>query len=82
MFLFRFVWTSCLKPGYFTFLCKYKKVTYSDVCIQSTFSDYCGKFCIAFIKNVHSRHSYDDFIDQFDFVNLYKNDSIVENIYL
>ena len=50
--------------------------------LQSTFSDYCGKFCIAFIKNVHDRHSYDDFIDQFDFVNLYKNDSIVENIYL
>ena len=64
------------------FLCKYKRVTYTDVCIQSTFSDYCGKFCIAFIKNVHSRHSYDDFIDQFDFVNLYKNDAIVENIYL
>ena len=64
------------------FLRKYKKVTYTDVCIQSTFSDYCGKFCIACIKNVHDRHSYDDFIDQFDFVNLYKNDSIVGNIYL
>ena len=64
------------------FLHKYKKVTYTDVCIQTTFSDYCGKFCIAFIKNVDSRHSYDRFIDQFDCVNLYKNDSIVENIYL
>ena len=64
------------------FLGKYKKVTYTDVCIQSTFSDYCGKFCIAFIKNVYDRHSYNAFIDQFDFVNLYKNDSIVENIYI
>jgi len=64
------------------FLRKYKKVTYTNVCIQSTYSDYCGKFCIAFIKNVRNRHSYDSFIDQFDFLNLYKNDSIVENIYL
>ena len=34
------------------FLCKYKKVTYTDVCIQSTISDYCGKFCIAFINSL------------------------------
>ena len=46
------------------------------------YSDYCGKFCIEFIKNVHSRHSYDAFIDQLDFINLYKNNAIVENIYL
>ena len=64
------------------FLHKYKKVTYADACIQSTFSDFCGKFCITFIKNVHDRHSYNAFIDQFDFVNQYKNDSIVKNIYL
>ena len=64
------------------YLHKYRKVMYSDNCIQDINSEKCGKFCIAFIKNVHSRHSYDDFIDQFDFVNLYKNDSIVENIYL
>ena len=64
------------------FLCHYKKVTYTDVCIQNTFSDYCGKFCIAFIKYVHSKHSYNEFINQFDFVNLYKNDLRVENIYI
>ena len=64
------------------FVCKYKKVTYTDVCIQNTFSDYCGKFCIAFIKYVHGKHSYNEFIDQFDLVNLYKNDLIVENIYI
>lgn len=63
------------------FLCNYKKVTYSDTCIQNTFSNACGKFCIAFIKHVHSKHSYNQFIDQFDFVKLYKNDLIVENIY-
>ena len=37
---------------------------------------------VCIIKNVHDRHSYNAFIDQFDFVNLYKNDSIVGNIVL
>jgi hypothetical protein len=64
------------------FLNKYKKVTYSDVCIQNTFSEYCGKFCIAFIKYVYSKHSYNQFIDNFDFINLYKNDLIVEHLYI
>ena len=43
---------------------------------------YCGKFCIAFVKYVHSKHSYNQFIEQFDFVKLYKNDLIVANIYI
>ena len=64
------------------FLYKYKKVTYTDVCIQHIYSEKCGQFCIAFIKHVHSNSSYNDFISQFDFVKLYKNDEIVENIYL
>ena len=60
----------------------YKKFTYTNVCIQSASSDYCGKFCIAFINHVHSKYSYDTFIKQFNFVKLYKNDLIVENILL
>ena len=60
----------------------YNKVSYTDVCIQNVFSDYCGKFCIAFIKHVHSKYSYHTFINQFNFVKLYKNDLIVENILL
>ena len=64
------------------FLRKYKKVTYTDICIQHMYSDNCGKFCIAFIKNVNSKSSYNNFISQFDFVKLYKNDEIVENIFL
>ena len=60
----------------------YKKVTYTDVCIQSVFSDFCGKFCIGFINQVHSKYSYHTFINRFDFVNLYKNDAIIENILL
>ena len=46
------------------------------------YSEKCGKFCIGFIKNVNSKSSYNNFISQFDFVKLYKNDEIVENIYL
>jgi len=34
------------------------------------------------MKYVQSRNSYNDFIANFDFVKLYKNDEIVENIYL
>ena len=64
------------------FLRKYKKVTYTDTCIQHLYSEKCGKFCIGFIKNVNSKKSYDDFISQFEFVKLYKNDEIIENIYL
>ena len=63
------------------FLRKYKKVTYTDICIQHMYSEKCGKFCIGFIKNVNSKSSYNNFISQFDFVKLYKNDDIVENIY-
>ena len=64
------------------FLEDYEKVTYSSKCIQNVLSSYCGKFCIAFIKYVYSKHSYNQFIDRFDFVKLYKNDLIVENIYI
>ena len=55
---------------------------YSDICIQDINSVKCGKFCIGFIKYVNSKKSYNDFISKFDFVKLYKNDEIVENIYL
>ena len=61
---------------------RYNKVTYTDVCIQNVFSDFCGKFCIGFINHVHSKYSYHTFINQFDFVKLYKNDAIIENILL
>ena len=72
---------SIINENILCFLDKYKKVTYSDVCVQNTLSDYCGKFCIAFIKYVHSKSSYNKFLSRFDFVKLYKNDLLVENIY-
>jgi len=34
------------------FLQGYRKVTYSDVCIQTVNSEKCGEFCIAFVKSV------------------------------
>ena len=64
------------------YLHKYRKVMYSDNCIQDINSEKCGKFCIAFIKYIHSKKLYNDFMTKFDFVKLYKNDVIVENIYL
>merc|ERR1712208_244449 len=58
------------------FLHTYQKVMYSDICIQDTNSEQCGKFYITFIKYVHSKKSYNDFILTLDFVKLYKNDEI------
>ena len=37
------------------FLEGYRKVTYSNVCIQSINSEKCGKFCIAFVKSVRCK---------------------------
>ena len=82
MLLFRFIWTTIIDANIIHFLHKYKKVMYSDICIQDSNSEKCGKFCIAFIKYIQSRNSYNDFIAKFDFLKLYKNDEIVENIYL
>ena len=33
------------------FLQRYRKVTYSDVCILGVYSEKCGKFCIAFVTS-------------------------------
>ena len=62
------------------FLSPFQKVTYSNVCIQNVNSDYCGQFCIAFIKFVKDKKSYKDFLFKFDHVNLSKNDNKVERI--
>ena len=57
-------------------------MTNSDVLIQRAFSEYCSKFCIAFIKYVNSKWTLYEFLNLFHFVKLYKNDLIDENIYL
>ena len=62
------------------FVSKYKKVTDSDVCIQDIRSEACGYFCVAFMNNVNTVKSYDNFMKQFDYDKLYKNDFIVYNI--
>ena len=61
------------------FLQDYYKVTYSDVCIQSVNSEKCGKFCIAFVKTVRSKHSYSEFLSNFNFIDLASNDLLIEN---
>ena len=64
------------------FLQGYRKVTYSDVCIQSVNSEKCGKFCIAFVKSVRCKQSFSNFLSSFDYVNLANNDILIEKIYL
>ena len=58
---------------------KYKKVTVNNECIQHFTSASCGLFCIAFIKNVNSKISFEKFISKFSLTNLLKNDNIVQN---
>ena len=55
----------------------YTKVTVNNECIQHHSSEKCGLYCIAFINNVNSRISYEQFISQFDLVHLMNNDKIV-----
>ena len=58
---------------------RYKKVTVNNECIQHFTSASCGLFCIAFIKNVNSKISFEKFISKFSLTNLLKNDNIVQN---
>ena len=59
---------------------KYKKVTVNNECIQHFTSASCGLFCIAFIKNVNSKSSFERFISKFNLFNLLTNDKIVLNL--
>ena len=56
---------------------KYKKVIYSDVCIQSFKSNKCGKFCISFLKMVKNRKTYISFLKRFCDVDLSFNDHLI-----
>ena len=59
---------------------KYEKVTVNNECIQHLYSESCGLFCIAFIKNVKSKTSFETFISKFNLLDLLKNDNIVLNL--
>ena len=56
---------------------KYKKVTYSEVCIQSFNSNKCGEFCISFLKMVKDRKTYISFLKQFCNIDLSFNDNLI-----
>ena len=71
---------SIMNRNILRFLEGYKKVTYSDVCIQSVNSEKCGKFCIAFVKSVRCKQSFSNFLSSFDYVNLANNDILIEKI--
>ena len=64
------------------FLEGYRKVTYSNVCIQSVNSEKCGKFCIAFVKSVRCKQTFSNFLSSFDYLDLANNDILIEKIYL
>ena len=59
---------------------KYEKVTINNECIQHLYSDSCGLYCIAFVKNVKSKTSFETFISKFNLYDLLKNDNIVINL--
>lgn len=58
---------------------RYTTLAYSDVCIQDFASDMCGAFCIAFLKNVKDRKSYERFIESFSSYNMLENDNMMKN---
>ena len=43
----------------------YKKVIYSERCIQNIKSEKCGEFCVAFVNNVHCVETSKSFINSF-----------------
>ena len=59
---------------------EYKKVIINNECIQHFYSASCGLFCIAFVRHVNSRLSFEKFISHFDLIDLHKNDNIVKKI--
>ena len=59
---------------------KYEKVTINNECIQHLYSESCGLYCIAFVKNVRSKTSFETFISKFNLLDLLKNDNIVLNL--
>lgn len=71
-----------IDPYILSYLGKYKKVIYSNICIQHNKSVKCGQFCTAFIKSVNSKQSYQNFISSFNHVDLLSNDVIVKDYIL
>ena len=57
---------------------KYKKVTFSTLCVQDYRSNKCGEFCIIFLKNVNSKKTYLLFLKRFSDINLLINDKLLE----
>ena len=57
---------------------KYKKVTFSALCIQDYRSNKCGEFCITFLKNVSSKKTYLLFLKKFSDNNLLVNDKLLK----
>ena len=59
---------------------KYKKITFSTLCVQDFRSNKCGEFCINFLKFVSNKKTYQLFLNSFCDVTLSLNDNIIENM--
>ena len=58
----------------------YEQYTFNSVCIQHYKSEKCGEFCIAFLKLVNSKNSFEKFINLFSSKSLKTNDKKISNI--
>ena len=56
---------------------KFRKVTFSNKCIQSISSDKCGLFCVLFVKLVKDKKKYKKFLDMFFDKQLVLNDNLI-----
>ena len=59
---------------------KYKKVTFSTLCVQDFRSNKCGEFCINFLKFVSNKKTYQLLLKKFCDVNLLFNDTFLKSI--
>ena len=58
----------------------YQYVIYNSVQIQHDLSDYCGLFCVLFVKLVDSLKDFEKFLHLFNRNNLHCNDLIIDEI--
>ena len=55
----------------------YKKIIYSNKCVQKYSSEKCGEFCIKFLERVKDKKTYIKFLKHFCDYNLSCNDRII-----
>ena len=56
----------------------YETLTYSDMCLQDSKSNYCGAYCVCFVLYVQDDVAYEKFIAHYYSENLLENDEILK----